>query len=185
MENILEKIKIFADKAHGTQVRKYTGEPYIVHPLRVMEACRNYGQRNTVLAAALLHDVLEDTAVNSEDLGAFLQSVMSAADAQETLQFVTEMTDVYVKTDYRQWNRRKRKEKELERIAGTSLEAQTIKYADIIDNSDIAEQDAGFAPRYLKECMAILKKADKGNTALHQLALKTVWEKLHAVTGRY
>ncbi|MGN6567929.1 MAG: hypothetical protein ACTHJ0_08255 [Flavipsychrobacter sp.] len=36
----LEEVIAFADKAHGSQMRKYTPERYIVHPIRVMELCR-------------------------------------------------------------------------------------------------------------------------------------------------
>jgi (p)ppGpp synthase/HD superfamily hydrolase len=60
-EKILQEIIQFADLAHGKQVRRYTSERYIVHPVRVMETCRQYTNDISVLAAAILHDVLEDT----------------------------------------------------------------------------------------------------------------------------
>jgi (p)ppGpp synthase/HD superfamily hydrolase len=60
-EKILAAITDFADIAHGSQMRKYTPERYIVHPARVMRLCQEYTDDVTVLAAALLHDVLEDT----------------------------------------------------------------------------------------------------------------------------
>jgi (p)ppGpp synthase/HD superfamily hydrolase len=182
MEPVLEKVRDFADKAHGTQMRKYTPERYIVHPVRVMETCRKYDNSLPVLAAALLHDVLEDTEVKVNELLHFLRSIMNNKEADKTLQLVIEMTDVYVKANYPHFNRRKRKEKELERIELTSPEAQTIKYADIIDNSnEITQQDPDFAPRYLKECRAILKKANKGNPELYEIAVETVTENLQKV----
>lgn len=175
MEAVLEKIRDFADNAHGTQMRKYTPERYIVHPERVMETCRKYDNSLPVLAAALLHDVLEDTEVTANGMLNFLKNIMDNENAEKTLRLVVEMTDVYIKEAYPQWNRRKRKEKELERIEQTSPEAQTIKYADIIDNSnEITQQDPDFAPRYLRECLNILKKADKGNPELYIIALETV-----------
>ncbi|WP_297333190.1 hypothetical protein [Flavobacterium sp.] len=36
-EEILHRIREYADDAHGSQMRKYTPERYIVHPVRVME----------------------------------------------------------------------------------------------------------------------------------------------------
>ncbi len=66
MDKVLEKVKEFADNAHGDQMRKYTPDRYIVHPIRVMEICREYDSRLPVLAAALLHDVLEDTKVTEQ-----------------------------------------------------------------------------------------------------------------------
>ena len=180
MEEILEKIRDYADKSHGSQLRKYTPERYIVHPVRVMGTCKKYTSSLPLLAAALLHDVLEDTEVTSTEMAEFLTNLMTKEDADKTLQLVIEMTDVYVKADYPQWNRRKRKEKEQERIEQTSPEAQTIKYADIIDNSnEIAQQDPDFAPRYLKECLAILKIADKGHPELYTIAVETVRSNLN------
>lgn len=175
MEKILQQIRDFADKAHGEQLRKYSPERYIVHPVRVMETCRNYDASLPVLAAALLHDVLEDTPVTSNELLLYLNSVMDKESAEETLLLVEELSDVYVKADYPQWNRRLRKSKELERIATTSEKAQTIKYADIIDNSrEITAKDPNFAPRYLKECKQILEVADKGNRTLYRLAKEAI-----------
>lgn len=179
MDAILNKIKDFADDAHGTQMRKYTPERYIVHPIRVMEICRIYDARISMLAAALLHDVIEDTPVNANHIAAFLQTLMDADTSAETLTLVVEMTDVYVKADFPEWNRRQRKDKELERILQTSGDAQTIKYADIIDNTrEIVRHDPGFAQRYLSECLIILENANQGHPQLHKMAMRAVRENL-------
>lgn len=179
MDGILNKITAFTDNAHGGQMRKYTPERYIVHPVRVMQTCKEYTESIPVLAAALLHDVLEDTPVNAAQMRDFLMQVMNSDDADKTLALVIEMTDVYVKDDYPSLNRKARKELEIKRIETTSPDAQTIKYADIIDNcSEITKHDPGFAPRFLKECMAILKVADKGNPELRQRALMLLKEKI-------
>ncbi|MGN6617321.1 MAG: HD domain-containing protein [Ilyomonas sp.] len=61
MNQVIEKVQDFAGKAHAGQKRKYTPEPYIVHPVRVMQICKEYTSSILVLCAALLHDVLEDT----------------------------------------------------------------------------------------------------------------------------
>lgn len=182
MEEILNAVYDFADRAHAGQRRKYAPDPYIVHPKRVMETCRQYEATLPMLAAALLHDVLEDTDVGERQMLDFLNQVMSAGDAQQTMVLVVELTDVYVKSAYPQWNRRRRKEKELERIAETSADAQTIKYADILDNSrEIGTHDTGFAPRFLKECRAILKVADKGNPTLLETTRKVVQSAINAL----
>ncbi len=175
MKKILEQIREFADKAHGNQMRKYSPDRYIVHPVRVMETCSKYTNHLPILAAALLHDVLEDTDTTVDDLHHFLEQLLNSEETVETLSLVVEMTDVFVKSEYPKWNRRKRKQRELERIVETSADAQTIKYADILDNStEIAANDPDFALRYLSECLEILKSADTGNAALHRLAIDTV-----------
>lgn len=179
MEDILLKIRDFADNAHGDQMRKFAPDRYIVHPMRVMQTCAEYNNSLTVLSAALLHDVLEDTPVTEGELLDFLKTLMAENEAKHTLGLVIEMTDVFVKSAYPHLNRRARKERELERIVKTSAEAQTIKYADILDNSfEIAENDPDFAKRYLSECLAILKKADKGNPVLREQARAAVRSKL-------
>jgi guanosine-3',5'-bis(diphosphate) 3'-pyrophosphohydrolase len=177
---ILDKVLQFADNAHGSQMRKYTPERYIVHPIRVMETCKEFDPSLTVLSAALLHDVIEDTAVTDVELLQFLRTVMNEHDAEDTLALTIELTDVYTKAAYPQWNRKQRKSREHERAGHTSPKAQTIKYADIIDNTrEITVQDRAFAPRYLRECLEILKVANKGNPNLYKLALTEVQNGLH------
>lgn len=57
-----------AGKAHGTQTRKGSPEPYINHPLRVAHETAQAGLPPEAIAAALLHDVVEDTSWTLEDL---------------------------------------------------------------------------------------------------------------------
>jgi guanosine-3',5'-bis(diphosphate) 3'-pyrophosphohydrolase len=171
----LQLIRDFADRAHGGQTRRYTGDRYIVHPERVMNAVKQYEARLPVLAAALLHDVLEDTNVPGKEIMDFLLTVMSAEDAAEAMRLVEQLTDIYTKKRYPQWNRRKRKTKEAERLAKASAEAQTIKYADIIDNlPEIMREDPDFADRYLSECRELLKRMDKGHQELREEAMKII-----------
>lgn len=67
-ENDLKKIEQayeFAENAHQGQFRK-SGEPYILHPVAVAEILVNMQMDVTSIIAALLHDVVEDTAVSLE-----------------------------------------------------------------------------------------------------------------------
>ena len=184
-QKILAAITAFADQAHGDQTRKYTPDRYIVHPVRVMNMCGQYSVSLPLLAAALLHDVVEDTEVSQEEIGAFLNKHLDAADVQKTIALVVEMSEVCIKKDYPHLNRDKRKQLEIKRLAKTSPEAQTIKYADIIDNcSEILQYDRNFGHRFLKECLAILKAADRGNVQLRKRALETVEEGLETFKHR-
>jgi guanosine-3',5'-bis(diphosphate) 3'-pyrophosphohydrolase len=171
MDAVLKKIIEFADQAHDTQMRKYTPERYIVHPIRVMELCRKYTNDIAILAAAILHDVLEDTPVTVKEMRVFLEGLMNNQDTSRTIKLVEELTDEYIKTAYPQWNRRKRKTKEVERLLKTSADSQTIKYADIYDNCfEIVKYDPHFAKVFLSECKNILNKLDKGEPHLWQKA---------------
>jgi (p)ppGpp synthase/HD superfamily hydrolase len=178
MENdVLERIRAFAAAAHDDQRRKYTNELYIGHLVRVMETVQQYTKEIPVLAAALLHDVLEDTPVTARDLQKFLGDTLPQADADRTHKIVVELTDVFVKKDYPMLNRRTRRQRESERLALTSGDAHTIKYADIIDNVvDILRNDTDFALVYIRECKHLLPMINKGNAALYARAAKTVDE---------
>ena len=68
MKKQLEKAIQFATKAHEGQVRKYTGEPYIVHPLAVMETVATVEHTDEMLMAAVLHDTVEDCDVTLDDI---------------------------------------------------------------------------------------------------------------------
>ena len=175
MDSVLEIVKAYADKAHGNQQRKYSPERFIEHPVRVMEICRCHTGKQILLAAALLHDVLEDTPVTEQDLYRFLLGVMAEEEASETTLLVFELTDVFTKAAHPQWNRKKRKKKEAERIRTTSGDSQTVKYADIIDNCrGIANQDPDFAGVFLRECRDLLQVIQKGEQALYREAIETV-----------
>lgn len=126
--NILATVEAFADKAHGTQRRRYKPEPYIVHPLRVMNLCREHVNDIAILSAALLHDVLEDTDISELELHRFLDSTMNKHDSERTFQYVVELTEVYSKDAYPELNRSARKRKENDRLKDISAEAQTGKY---------------------------------------------------------
>lgn len=60
----------FAAEAHVGQRRKGLDEPYINHPLRVAAAVEACGLPPEAVAAALLHDVVEDTPVSQERIAA-------------------------------------------------------------------------------------------------------------------
>lgn len=60
----------FAVRAHAGQFRKGTRVPYILHPLAVAKILIESGCRDTVVAAGILHDVVEDTTVTLRDIRA-------------------------------------------------------------------------------------------------------------------
>lgn len=58
----------YAGEAHKKQMRKSGDEPYINHPLRVAHMAVRAGLSAEAIAAALLHDVVEDTERTAEDI---------------------------------------------------------------------------------------------------------------------
>lgn len=67
---ILLKVKAmqYASKAHFGQTRKNTDAPYIIHPVRVAERLESAGFSNKLICAGYLHDVVEDTPIEIEDI---------------------------------------------------------------------------------------------------------------------
>ena len=66
-KDVVEKAFKIAEKAHEGQLRK-SGQPYIIHPLSVAIILAQMGMDYASIAAALLHDVVEDTDVSNEDI---------------------------------------------------------------------------------------------------------------------
>jgi len=143
----------FANSAHRGQKRKYTGEDYIEHPIAVALAVREqFPDDSSMVCAALLHDVLEDTDVDHAQLRAFLHRTCDSLAAERILKLVVELTDVYTNEDFEYLNRAERKRREAERLRSVSYEAQCIKRADIADNSlTINEHDPKFAEVFKSE----------------------------------
>lgn len=156
------KAKLFATQRHAGQVRKYTDEPYIVHPKEVMELVRDYSKHSLeMLAAAWLHDTLEDTATTLRELVYEF--------GLTTAMMVDDLTDGYTSPEW--GNRANRKYLECERLSQVSAETQTVKLADLISNSkSIMEHDPKFAVVYLAEKRALLKVLTKGSPTLWKIA---------------
>jgi GTP diphosphokinase / guanosine-3',5'-bis(diphosphate) 3'-diphosphatase len=87
--SIIERAYAVAEKAHRGQLRK-SGDPYITHPLAVTSILAELGMTPDTLAAALLHDTVEDTAYSLESMTAdFGSEVAMLVDGVTKLDKVT------------------------------------------------------------------------------------------------
>lgn len=155
---------IFARKAHAPQVRKYTNEPYIVHPEEVAHLVFQYTRDWEAATAALLHDVLEDTPHTYDEL------VQEFGKAIADL--VMMVTDASRPED---GNRAARKAIDRDHIAKGSGQAHNIKLADIISNiTSIVAHDPDFAMVYVAEKLMQLEVLTKGDPALYREAAKVL-----------
>ena len=155
---------IFAYAAHYAvgQTRKYTGEPYIVHPVEVASIVKSVPHTDEMVAAAYLHDVVEDTQVPIEVIKRLFGPVVG--------EYVHLLTDP-PKGDSG-LNRKQRNVLSLARLIDAPAEVQTIKYADFISNTgSIVERDPNFAKVYLEEKMMFLEAMDKGDPTLRERAM--------------
>lgn len=150
---LIDKALKFSTAAHAAvnQKRKYTGEDYIVHPIAVSNLVKENGGTDEMIAAALLHDTVEDTNVTREQIAEEF--------GWKIFKLVVELTDVTKPED---GNRATRKAIEAKRLGMASKEAQTIKLADLIDNTKtIFKYDPKFAKVYIQEKIALLEAMDK------------------------
>lgn len=158
---------MFAMTAHASvqQVRKYTGEPYIVHPVAVAKILHDHGATDDQVAAALLHDVVEDTEITP--------LMVVAEFGQKIAMLVGWLTDVSQPGD---GNRAARKALDREHAMSAPAEAQTIKVADLMDNTkSITEYDPNFANVYINEKALLLEGLKQADPDLR----KQAWEQVN------
>lgn len=164
MSNLIYKAKNFAERAHASQVRKYSGEPYVVHLREVAGYCAEVGCRDEVVAAAWLHDVKEDQGVTDDEL--------RSAFGDDVARLVDEVTDQSKPQD---GNREARKAIDREHLGMASSEGKTIKLADLISNTkSIVARDPHFAVTYMREKRLLMHLLTEGNAVLYQRALALV-----------
>ena len=157
---------MFATAAHAAvgQLRKYTFEPYIVHPAEVAAIVAEYGGTPEMIAAAWLHDTVEDTGVTSE--------LIRKEFGDEVADLVGWLTDVS-RPDH--GNRAQRKAVDRAHTAAAPAAAQTIKLADLICNTrSIMAHDPKFAVTYLAEKRLLLEVMTKGDPRLRELAQQQI-----------
>jgi (p)ppGpp synthase/HD superfamily hydrolase len=159
--------RTYATAAHAAvgQRRKYSGVPYIVHPIRVADIVEQFGGTNDMVSAAYLHDVVEDTGVSIGNISSMFGGVISI--------IVAGLTDVSKPED---GNRAVRKAIDREHSEKATWESQFVKCADIIDNSkDIGDNAPEFNIVYRKEMAALLEVMQKvRNEPIYAVAMAAV-----------
>jgi (p)ppGpp synthase/HD superfamily hydrolase len=168
----------FASQAHAEigQVRKYSNDPYIVHPIAVAEIVMTVPHTRAQIISALCHDVVEDTKRKLAEIEAEFGS--------EVAGLVDDLTDISKPSD---GNRSVRKAIDLAHTARARPAAKTIKLADLLDNTEsITLHDPNFAVYYMKEKRALLEVLTEGDATLWQKAnahIETYFKKLDGTDG--
>jgi guanosine-3',5'-bis(diphosphate) 3'-pyrophosphohydrolase len=163
---IVERARVFATAAHAAvkQVRKYTFEPYIVHPAEVASIVATVPHTDEMLAAAWLHDTIEDTGVTIVDI--------TCEFGHDVASLVGWLTDISRPQD---GNRAVRKAIDRDHTACAPAEAHTVKLADLIANSrSIMAHDPAFSRVYLEEKRMLLEVLSRGDATLMAEARRIV-----------
>ncbi len=160
--NLEERALAFAKAAHESinQRRKYSNESYIVHPIAVAEIVKTVKHTDEMIAAALLHDTVEDTDTTVEDIDREF--------GDEVADLVYWLTDRSKPSD---GNRKVRKEIDRQHIAKAPAAAKLIKICDLIDNTrTIKEYDPDFWRVYRHEKLRLLEVLRGVNDELWNMA---------------
>lgn len=164
---LVEHARMFAHGAHFAvgQLRKYTNEPYIVHPFEVASIVATVPDATEeMIAAAWLHDVVEDTGVTLDQV-----HLLFGANVAKLVFWLTDQSKP------EDGNRAARKAIDRAHIAAAPAEAQTVKLADLISNTkSIMAHDEAFAKVYLEEKRLLLEVMTKGHPALMAEARKFI-----------
>ncbi len=129
VKEIVNKAYNFSKKAHEGQFRRFTNLPYFTHPKGVARYVEQLSRDPEMVAAALLHDVVEEANHTIEEIRLeFGERVASLVD---------ELTN---KAEER--GDRKKKDYLREKMTNMSIDALTIKLADRLQNVLFLEKDA-------------------------------------------
>lgn len=168
-KNIVGRAAQFALAAHGSQLRKWTDEPYFVHLVGVADLLKSAGCDNGTIAVGYLHDTIEDTGATRTDLAGHF--------GDEICDDVVALTNEPVTPGI---NRAARKVIDAARLAAASGRAQTVKCADLLNNGEsIVANDKKFARVFVAEALQIVAALSKANPTLRIALLKALvkWEK--------
>jgi guanosine-3',5'-bis(diphosphate) 3'-pyrophosphohydrolase len=132
----------FAIRVHATQFRRHTGEPYWLHLAQVAGLVEAFVDSHEAIAAAWLHDTLEDQPHAEEELFRTFPAPITDA--------------VLLLSDLEKGTRRERKAAARERLAKAPGWVQTLKVCDLISN---APSIRTFEPAFWEECFRMEAEA--------------------------
>jgi guanosine-3',5'-bis(diphosphate) 3'-pyrophosphohydrolase len=159
---VVKRALEMASKAHAGQVRKNNNEPYINHPVRIVGILVNeFGMKpsDDVIAAALLHDTVEDCGVSLADIASAIN--VNVANMVNTLSKPKVPDDAKPARDKAYFENI---------IYNGSAEVKAIKVADRLDNlRDMNGWPSKKKADYAKEAIDYVLPAAKGNDVAEAL----------------
>ncbi len=130
---LLDRAIIFAVRAHAGTERRGKGYPYIVHPLEALEIVSTMTADQELLAAAVLHDTVEDTAVTLAQLQAIFGERIAKLVADESDDVLEGLSEE------ESWHARKRAA--IERLSRASRDAKMVALGDKLSNMRAIARD--------------------------------------------
>ncbi len=130
---LLDRAIIFAVRAHAGTERRGKGFPYIVHPMEAVEIVATMTPDQELLAAAALHDTVEDTDVTVDQLRAEFGDRIADLVAAESDAFVEGVSDED------SWHARK--QAAIDRLAKAPHDAKMVALGDKLSNMRAIARD--------------------------------------------
>ena len=130
---LLDRAIVFAVRAHAWTERRGKGFPYIVHPMEAVEIVATMTNDQELLAAAALHDTVEDTDTTIEQIRAEFGDRVAALVA-------TESDEPHQSGDSIE-NWRARKQAAIDRIASAPLDSKMVALGDKLSNMRAIARD--------------------------------------------
>jgi myo-inositol-1(or 4)-monophosphatase len=130
---LLDRAIVFAVRAHAGTERRGKGFPYIVHPMEAMAIVSTMTADQELLAAAALHDTVEDTDVTVEDLRAEFGDRVAALVADESDKFEEGVSEEA------SWHTRK--QAAIDRLSRASHDAKMVALGDKLSNMRAIARD--------------------------------------------
>lgn len=131
--DLLDRAIIFAVKAHHNTERRGKGFPYIVHPMEAVEIVATITSDQELLAAAVLHDTIEDTNVTVEELRAEFGDRIANLVHAESDQFTEGVSEEDSWHD--------RKQAAIDRLASAPHDAKIVALGDKLSNMRAIARD--------------------------------------------
>ena len=141
---LLDRAIIFAVKAHAGTERRGKGYPYIVHPMEAVEIVSTMTKDQELLAAAALHDTVEDTDVTVEQIREEFGDRVAELVADETVEIPDQVgNDVIAGSDRpseeETWHARK--QAAIDHLAKASHDAKIVALGDKLSNMRAIARD--------------------------------------------
>ena len=130
---VLDRAIIFAVKAHSGTERRGKGYPYIVHPMEAVEIVATMTSDQELLAAAALHDTVEDTDVTVEQIREEF--------GKRVAELVASESDTFEEGVSEEDSWHARKQAAIDRLSKSSREAKIVALGDKLSNMRAIARD--------------------------------------------
>lgn len=131
--SLLDRAIIFAVRAHANTERRGKGMPYIVHPMEAVAIASSITDDQEILAAAALHDVVEDTGISADEI--------EREFGKRVADLVLDESDITIKGKSEAASWHERKQFAIDHLKNASHDAKIVAISDKLSNMRTIARD--------------------------------------------